>query len=194
MAYESEKKRAQAFDSNVSNVGKVIKGAATTAAGIGLYSKIAPFLSDLIPVDLAIKGISKFSPQLGNFLKKGQKMGLDIKEGIDYIKNNAPQQEEEQFSIRKNHPEIAQEIEGQLMRGMSPQQAAAIISNTGKHSKTAKDIQKKTGKNFEELVAMEFNEPVMADIEPQQQQQNPQAQGPQGKSDWSDLIAAIRNG
>lgn len=99
LASEVESERNRRFDQGLLSGGKKLLNVAATATGLGISSKILPFLSKYIPVDLAVKGISKISPQLGNFLKKGQSAGLDIKEGLDFIKEKlTPSQQEEQPS------------------------------------------------------------------------------------------------
>ena len=65
------------------NIGRGIKTVASlglAATGAGLSSRIIPFLSEHIPTDLAIKGISKVSPKVGEFLQKGMSKGLNVKE------------------------------------------------------------------------------------------------------------------
>lgn len=64
--------------------------AASAGAGFGfgkLGSKILPYLSEGLPLDLAIKGINKVSPALGGMIKRGQNFGLDVKEGLDFFKD-----------------------------------------------------------------------------------------------------------
>ncbi len=160
---------------------------AKRAAGTGLaLAGVVPFLSPHIPESLAIKGLNKISPRIGKFIDKSVKGGYGFDKIRDFLSDKI-KTEEESFSIRKNHPELAQEIEAQIKRGMNPLQAGAtILASTGKNQKTAHSIQKKTGRNFEDIVSEEF--------QPTTEQTQPQAQQPQQKSDWSDLIAAIRNG
>lgn len=86
------------------NAGKTALSAAGTAAlgvtGTLNASRILAFLNDLIPVDIAVKGISKISPKIGNILQKGVADGLDIKEGLKLLKDNlAPAQDDEQSKI-----------------------------------------------------------------------------------------------
>lgn len=81
-------------------------GLGTAAAATGIASKIAPFLNQYIPVDLAVRGISKISPKLGNILKKGQSMGMDINEGMEFIKRKMAEpekkkQESKQAALKK---------------------------------------------------------------------------------------------
>src|ERR1700733_15097114 len=63
-------------------------GGATFTAGTALASKIAPFLSEYITPDLALKGISKINPKFGDILKRGIKNGLSLESGLDFLKKN----------------------------------------------------------------------------------------------------------
>lgn len=69
-------------------------GVASTGGAVGLSSKLIPFLSKYVPIDLAIKGISKVSPKLGDFLKNGMSKGLDLKEGLDFLRTQLGKEEE----------------------------------------------------------------------------------------------------
>src|SRR6188768_1514085 len=88
----------------------LVKGAATTAVGVGaslggsgIASKILPFINEYVPVDLAIKGISKISPQIGDMLKKGQQMGLDVGEGLSFLKDKMESTQQQQQAPDKRN-------------------------------------------------------------------------------------------
>lgn len=66
-----------------------------TAFGAGIASRIMPFLSKYIPADLAMKGINKVAPQIGNYLKKGMEKGLNLQDGLNFIKENLGSTESE---------------------------------------------------------------------------------------------------
>lgn len=85
-----------------SHLGKrVIGNAATLGAslvgGSALLSRIVPLLSNLIPANLAAKGLSKVSPGLSKFFKGLTSTGYTINEGLDYLRNKInPEQNESQ--------------------------------------------------------------------------------------------------
>lgn len=54
-----------------------------------MIDRILPLLNDLIPEDIAIKGISKVSPKLGEFIKSAALMGFSAKDSLGYLKNQA---------------------------------------------------------------------------------------------------------
>lgn len=123
-ANQSQIERAGKFDkrlkSGLKTAGKIVTG----GAAIGLAGKIAPFLSQYIPTDLAIKGISKVSPKMGDILQKGVASGLSAKEGLQFIKNKFfPEKEKEQNSQQQMNP--PQEEEG-VESGIDPHLAQML--------------------------------------------------------------------
>ena len=154
--------------------------------GAGLASKVLPFLSEFIPADLALKGINKVAPEIGKFLKKGQSMGLNLKEGFNFIKENIQPKKEEQSQenpvvkqakdFETNYPEITRHIANHIQNGRSPQEAAAIIKVAPYHKKQVKKIEKETGKNFVDFIVemMGGNQSSQMQQPQQMQQQAPQ--------------------
>src|ERR1017187_9128627 len=144
IASQSLVRKNQEEESRHKSIGKTALDLATTATGIGLTAKIAPFLSKYIPADLAMKGINKVSPQLGSFLKKGMEKGLNIEDGIDFIKNQFAPKEEEKKSekakenrniIEKESPELHQFISDLIKKGETPTKAASKAYNDKKFMK-----------------------------------------------------------
>mgnify|MGYP001577100931 CR=1 FL=1 len=101
------------------------------AIGSGTASRIMPFLNEYIPMDLALKGISKISPKVGDFLKRGMKAGLDVKDGLNFIKEQiTPGQQSESQStkdkrniIQQYDPELDTYIKDAVKNGKSAIQA-----------------------------------------------------------------------
>lgn len=93
---EKSKRHDAALKSGLKTAGSI----AATAGGLAITSRILPFLNDLIPTDLAIKGISKISPKIGDYLKRGIESGLSIKDGLNFLKKQAMPKEEE----NENYP------------------------------------------------------------------------------------------
>jgi hypothetical protein len=101
IASEDEAERNKRLEGRIGGSLKSAAKIGIGGLGIGLGSKIAPFLSELIPVDLAMKGINKLAPKVGQFLKKGQEMGLNLKEGLDFLKKNMGKKEPEKKELAK---------------------------------------------------------------------------------------------
>ena len=186
LAAQSQIERAQGRD-------RMIKSGLKTAAGIGLAaasplaSKIAPFLSSYVPVDLAVKGINKISPQLGNFLKKGMEKGLDVKEGLNYIKENMmggsenegrqePAKEGKNI-IQQYSPQLFQFLKDLIGKGQNPLQAGAIAQNNKQFSQTIKKMMKDHKMNWSDIIQGIFGSGETA--QPQQTQQQGMGQAGQ---------------
>jgi hypothetical protein len=153
-------------------IANTIKGSIGTAVGIGttiaggsLASKVLPFLNNLIPEDLALKGINKISPKLGNFLSQGQEAGLDLKDGFEYLKEQLqptsqqkePQNQEQQQSdplqfLSGYSPELTQFIQDQLQKGQPAKAIASLAKQDQKLSPVVSKIEKDTQKDFISLL------------------------------------------
>lgn len=179
-------------------VGKGIKtavGIGSTIAGGGLASRILPFINEYIPTDLAIKGISKVSPKTGEFLKRGMEMGLDPKEGMDFIKKHiTPENQSEMKSqspkedrniIQQYSPGLYQYLEGLIKNGATPTEAAVKAKRflDKKHQDIIKKMEKDHKNPFTSIVESIFGggqSNVNPDLHEGQQQQSAQ-QGQQSQ-------------
>lgn len=189
LAAEEEIRRSRGRDKLIKTGVGLAASAGTAALGVGLASKVMPFLSEYIPADLALKGINKVSPQLGKFLDKGQKMGLNVKEGLDFIKQNIMPKENESLKkgeslqdFETNYPKVAQALANTMKNGQSPDAAAAILKNSSILKSDIKKIEKDIGKNFVDYVLdlfgnMQQQQSQMQPEQPQQQMEQPQGQG-----------------
>lgn len=185
-ANRAEIERDQRFRSNVA---KGVGTAATLAVG-GATARIMPFLSKFIPADLAMKGLSKVSPKMADFLKKGQAMGLNIEEGLDYIRGSITPKQPEPPKQNKNiieqySPELHEFIMGEIQKGRSPIEAGAIAGLGAKGmpdfrkiiSKLTKDHKTPWSAILETVYGQQGGQKAQAQPQnPQQQQQNPAAQ------------------
>jgi len=92
--YADEKaESARRSDSRVKSGVGTAAALGGAAFGTGIASRVLPFLSSYIPADLAMKGINKVAPQLGKYLKKGMEQGLNLQDGLDFIKSNLGESE-----------------------------------------------------------------------------------------------------
>lgn len=109
------------------NKRDIVKVGTSALTGAAIASRVMPWLSEYIPTDLAVKGISKVMPKLGQFLDNGIKMGLDVKEGIEYIKSNIPgNQSSSKNIIEQYSPELHQFISEHVKNGLPALQAADL--------------------------------------------------------------------
>jgi len=161
MANKAQIERDQRMRQNVSRgVGAGI-GLASTAIG----ARVAPFLSEYIPTDLAMKGLQKVAPKVADFLRKGQSAGLDIKQGMDFIKSKlSPTEEPAQEAkgaedsrnlIEKHAPELHQFIVDKMKKGESFRRAGALarLEGGGKtFSKTIEKLMKDHKASWEDMI------------------------------------------
>jgi len=196
---ESEIERAQARDRNLK---KGVKTAASVGAGVAglaganIASKIAPFLSEYIPSDLAIKGISKVAPKVGDFLKRGLNAGLDIKSGLDYLKKDMfPEKEAEKQAqqngnvIEQYSPELHQFIETEVQKGRSPLEAGAVATTNPKFKQVIDKLSKDHKSPWSAIIQTVYGGGQSAQQPTQGQQQQSQQAAQQDPN--SMLMAAL---
>lgn len=160
-----------------------VAGLASTAA-----SKIAPFLNQYIPEDLAFKGINKVMPAIGKFLKDGMGQGLSLKSGLDYLKSEFSKEEEKNTQenrniIQKYSPELHQFISENIQQGRSPLEAGALASLERKGQKNFKNIIKKIEEDYKSpwsaILETVYGNKGQSNQKQEQTQQNPQQQSQQ---------------
>ena len=173
---------------------KTVAGLGLSAAGAGLGSRILPFLNEMIPSDLAIKGISKISPKVGDFLRRGMDKGLDLKEGFNFLKENLTKEQkakEPHDIISGYSPELSRFLKEHIQSGRSPKEAAAIAKSGTPHSKAVKQIEKETGENFVDFVERLFGGQPQQQQPAQQQQASQQPQQNQQTGQGQQALMAI---
>lgn len=193
--------------------GKLVKGAASVAgnaalaasgaglasAGVRVASKVMPFLSEHIPMSLAIKGLSKINPKLGQFVSKAMDEGYDFEEVKQFIgEKMEPKQEPAKQDIEKKDPsqsnllgqfspELQSFIEQQIQSGKAPDHAAASAMPRAEFSELIRDIEKKTKKKFTALVRELYEGKAVQQAESQQQAQPAQAMAQPQQAQGQDL-------
>lgn len=96
-----------------------------------IAKRAVPLLSAYVPVNLAMKGLSKIDYRLGKFFDHAQQLGYGINEIKDYMTNKFTNQKEEPAKQDRNiieqySPELHQFIVGEMKNGRSPLQAGAM--------------------------------------------------------------------
>ncbi len=173
--------RAKSLIKTGVNLATGIGGAGLAAKGANsLSSKIGPFINKYIPTDMAIKGISKVSPEIGRLLKKGMEQGLDIQDGLDFIKEKMqPKQEpakENRNIIQQYSPELHQFLDQEIKNGRSPIQAGAIAQADKRFSATINKLMKDHKTPWSSIIESIYGNGQTAQVA---QQTQPQAQSPQ---------------
>ena len=129
------------------------------AAGAGTFapilSRMAPLLSQYIPQDLAIKGLTKISPNLGKFVKSAMDDGYDFEEVKNFMGEKIQESTKAQKNIiEKESPELHQTIFDEIKKGMNPAKAAAgaIFDKSKRFEKAIKKLEKQHNKPFNDIV------------------------------------------
>lgn len=205
-AVESEIERDKNFRSNVSTGIRTVANIGTGIAATGAVARILPWLNEFIPQDLAMKGLSKVSPKLASFLKRGQSMGLDVGEGIQYIKTQFDKSKggakQDKNIIEQYSPELHQFIMEEIQKGRSPLEAGARAT-----------LGKKGDEGFKKVIekmVRDHKTPWSAIIEtvyggqpggqqknnnqnPQMNQQQQQQQQQSGNDKWKSIAQSLQN-
>lgn len=181
IASEKEGKRIEKFNEGIKTVGKM-------GLNLAMATRMAPFLSQYITPDIALKGISKINPKVGSFLKKGMETGLPIKEGLEFLKGkidntideskvkSGPKSLFDEFLGATEPSTLSEGQQAQLafLRNVTEQLEAKGV---GKDNPALKRIRKKVKDVIEGKVSEVLGQ-AMA-MQPQKGQQMPETQPPQ---------------
>jgi hypothetical protein len=189
-----------------STVGKGVNAAIGIASGAA-GARVLPFLSEYIPIDLAMKGLQKVSPKIADFLKRGQSAGLNIKEGMEYVKEQLIPKEQTQQDKRNlvemHSPELHQFITQHIKSGKSHKQAGALAKlprKEGDFNKVIEKLMKENNATWEDILesvyggqqaAQQSQQPTVQ--APAQQPNQPQQQGQSGPGQQAlmDILSKI---
>ncbi len=179
---ERHKSKNQMIKKGLSLAGR----AAGAALGAGVSSKVMPFLSEYIPTDLALKGISKVAPKMGDFLKRGMEQGLNLKEGLDYIKsrfespNEQSQAKDQRTIVEQYSPELHQFMEQEIKGGRRPIEAGALAQNDKRFEKIIKKMSEDHKTPWSKILEGVYGAGETSQTQQQQPQPQQQAQQPGG--------------
>ena len=116
-ASKSQIERSHSWNKAAKKAGSTALNIGATIAGAGIAQKILPFLNEFISPELALKGISKVSPKLGDILNRGMSRGLNLKDGLAYLK----EQFEGKGQYAGGEPEEEEEEIEQPQKAMKPE-------------------------------------------------------------------------
>lgn len=201
MANQAEVERDQRFRGNVAKGASTVASLATGAAGGTLAAKVMPFLNQYIPAGLAMKGINKVAPKLGSFLQKGHEMGLDVEEGLNFIKDKLDGSQKEPAKENRNiieqySPNLFQYLKEMIGTGNTPIQAAAKAKKNldKKFQEMISKMEKDHKTDWSSIVEMVFGGQGKAPIQSQQQpnETGQPAQGGQPGAGQQAILQAIQ--
>lgn len=105
-AAEETSKQATSPYRMAKNIATTIAGGAGVAGGGALLKRVLPFLSSFIPQDMAIKGIKKIHPKMGEFIESSMNQGHQFDELSNFIKEKAGVKGEDFAKGEKNPQEM----------------------------------------------------------------------------------------
>lgn len=198
-ANASVMERDKRFNANVGSAAKTVGSLAATAAtaayGGPLAARLAPFFSKYIPVDFALKGISKVSPKIGDFLKRGMNVGLPIEEGLKYVQEkflggqeterNEPK--DDRNIIQQYDPELYSYLEQSVKKGIPLAQAGEKAFGHDRFSRIIKDLVKDHKTSWSSIL-----QTVFGGSQGQQQQQQQADSGGNGNQRLMDMLSKLQ--
>lgn len=175
MAAAAEIERDKNFRGKLRSGAGAISSAVTPGLGIGIGSKIAPFLSEYIPTDLALKGINKVAPKVGQFLERGMKSGLDVKDGLNFIKEKfvpeSSNTKEHRNIIEQYDPELHTYILGKMKKGKTHLEAGRKALGHGRFKRAIDKITKDHKQNWTSILESVYGQQMAPKEQPPPQQQ-----------------------
>jgi phytoene dehydrogenase-like protein len=149
--------RAGEINRNIKNVGSSIASAALGAGSAAIGSKIMPFLSSYIPASLAMKGIKKVAPQLGEALSKGMDQGLNLEEGFEYLRDAfSSKSKDKKSNLQKYAPEVYEKMKEMVQQGENPRRALMRMLADKKHQEKLMRMQKDLGMDMYDIAEQAF--------------------------------------
>lgn len=193
---ESDIRKSQGRTKEIKS-GIELGGSLATAGLFGsAASKVMPFLNKYIAPDLALKGINKVMPKLGEFLKNGMKQGLTLESGLNYIKDSFEQEEsnspvkQNRNIIQQHSPELHQFIDQQIKSGRAPIEAGALAQNDKRFKSAIDKITKQHKTPWSSIIESVYGQRAQKAQEPQAPQNAPQNQ--QGMNNSGGLDPAVQ--
>jgi len=213
LATNSEIERAKRRTGEIRSSLETASSIGATGLGLtaakNLGSKIVPFLNEFITPDLALKGIKKVAPQVGKFLDQGLKQGLNLKDGLNFLKENFSKQTENKAPDQRNileqySPELFSFVKDLVGKGQNPIVAALQATENKQFKNIIKKIESDHKTPFSSIIQSIFGggQEVQQKLpkqdqqvnQPQQPQQNQPGPGQQALMQELQRIRQLRGG
>ncbi len=153
-------------------IKKGIGLALPAAAGIAGASRIMPFLNSIIPQSIALKGLKKVAPKIGQFIDKTMENGFSADNVLGFLRDqfsskeekispkteenpqNQPENKNQESAqdFENNYPMLAKALMETIQQGKNPQEAAKILKSSTALGSQVRDLEKQKGKKFEDYV------------------------------------------
>lgn len=168
------------------NAALAYTGGRAISGGYQALNKLMPavgaFLSNYVPENLAIKGLNKVDPRLGEFVKGALEEGYSFDDVKNFMgeKIQKTEEDEKKNIIQQHSPELHQFVESEIKNGRSPLQAGALAQMEQKGKSGFKNIIEKLVKEhkmpWSSIVEMVFGKQDTPTQQPQNQQAMPDQQ------------------
>lgn len=177
---------------------KLGKVGASIVGGSAVLNRIAPFLNEHIPNNIASKALSKIDPRFGKFIQGSLANGQSMDEVMGFIKDKmSPEAEdkpkEQRNIIQQYSPELHKFMEGQIQQGRPALEAGAVAQSNPKFQKIIQKMSKDHKSDWSAILQTVYGQAQQpqskAGLQPEQQMQQ-QGQPQQGNSDQA-LMAAL---
>lgn len=180
---------------------KAASSLATPLAASSFYGKVAPFLSNFINEDMAIKGLSKINPKLGQFVSEAKKNGYDFEkiknflgEKVTETQTNVQEQQppkEQRNIIEQYSPDLYSFITSEIQKGRSAIEAGAIAQNDKKYQSVINKISKDHKSPWSAIIQTVFGQGQTQPRQPMQQQTTEQPVQPNMLESEQRLMSSV---
>jgi len=185
------------------NIARGVASVVGTGAAASLFGRVMPFLSSYIPQDLAIKGLNKVNPTIGNFVQTALGQGYAFDEVKGFLRDKFEKKEtskDDRNIIQQYSPELHSFIDQEVRKGRKPIEAGALAQNDKRFkdiiNKLIKDHKTPWSSILESIYGGEGMAPIQgqsqAALQPEQmQQQQMQQQGQQQPGQGQQALMSI---
>ena len=196
--YQQASKEINRQQSEPAKIAKNIGSAALGAVGAGaVLGRIAPLLSNYLPQNLAIKGLSKINPKMAGFINSSMAQGHSFEEIKEFLGSKIEGENKEGNAkqsgniIQQYSPELFEFINSEMQKGRAPLEAGALAELQPNFKKIIKKMAEDHKSTFASILQTVFGQGQNVQQQPNQVSQQ-QQQGQGGMSD-DQLMSAFQN-
>ncbi len=199
---EELKRRGEAPVKALKKAGAI---GASFLGGSSIVNRLLPLLNSHIPEDIAKKGISKVSPDLGKFVESATNLGHDFYDVRDFLRAKAAEAKDNKSEekskkapdqgniIKQYSPQLDQFLMGEIQKGRSPLEAGALAQMQGPFKNIIKKITEDHQAPFSSILDTIYGSSQQA--QPRQQEaslgQTQGGQAGQGKANLAQTVQAL---
>ncbi len=186
--YQEASKEINRQQSAPANIAKKAGSAALGAVGsAALIGRIAPFLSNYLPNDLAMKGLSKINPKMAGFISSSMAQGHSFEDIKEFLgsklegESKTGQSKQNGNIIQQYSPELFEFINSEMQKGRAPLEAGALAELQPNFKNIIKKMAGDHKTTFASILQTVFGQGDLAQGQQAQQSQPQQMQQSQGQ-------------